>query len=68
MIKTLDFLSSVCFFLLASKYAISSINMLFDLKLRWYFLEDVPHLSIVLFILTFVFFVSSEMLKDKKKD
>nr|AFN69438.1 Elx3 [Staphylococcus epidermidis] len=67
MTKILDFLSTACFVLLSSKYAISSINMIFDLKLRWYILEDIPHLSIILLILTLVFFVSSEMIKDNKE-
>ena len=39
--------------------------MMFDWNLRWYFLEDIPHLSLILFILLFIFAVPSEMIKEK---
>ncbi|MEJ7540096.1 hypothetical protein WL517_12655, partial [Staphylococcus lugdunensis] len=48
--------------------AVTSANMMFDWHLRWYFLEDIPHMAITLFILTFVFAVPSEMIKDKHKE
>ncbi|WP_145411737.1 epilancin biosynthesis-related protein ElxI1 [Staphylococcus epidermidis] len=68
MIKLLDFLSSICFMLLVFKYAISSINMMFDLKLRWYFLENIPYLPTILLVLGFIFFVFSEMIKENKSE
>lgn len=45
-----------------------SANMMFDWHLRWYFLEDIPHMGIILFILMVVFAVPSEMIKDKHKE
>ena len=45
-----------------------SANTMFDWHLRWYFLEDIPYMAITLFILTFVFAVPSEMIKDKYKE
>ena len=54
--------------LLVSKYAISSINMMFDLKLRWYFLENIPYLPTILSFLGFIFFVFSEMIKENKSE
>ncbi|SUJ98572.1 Uncharacterised protein [Staphylococcus agnetis] len=65
IIKILDFISKICFVILGSKFVIQSINVVFDLNLRWYFFETIPHLSIILFILILVCFVSSEMLKEK---
>lgn len=67
MIKILDFLTTLCVVILGTKFAIQSANMMFDLNLKWYFLEDVPYLPTILVILILVFFISSEMLKDKNK-
>ncbi|WP_422396469.1 epilancin biosynthesis-related protein ElxI1 [Staphylococcus delphini] len=44
---------------------IQSANTIFDLNLRWYFLEDVPYLSLILTILIFVLYILSEYLKEK---
>lgn len=66
--KTLDSLAGLCVVLLFSKYAILSANTMFDWNFKWYFLEDIPHLAITLFILLFIFAVPSEMIKDKQKD
>ncbi|MCH4383012.1 MULTISPECIES: hypothetical protein [Staphylococcus] len=66
--KILDVLVGICVVLLFSKYAVSFMNMMFDWNLRWYFLENVPHLAFILFILLFVFAVPSEMIKDKQKE
>jgi uncharacterized membrane protein YedE/YeeE len=65
--KILDGLAFICVALLFLKYAVMSANMMFDWHLRWYFLEDIPHMGIILFILMFVFAVPSEMIKDKHK-
>ena len=65
--KTLDALASVCVALLFTKYFIHYANDMFDWHLRWYFLENIPHLALILFILTFIFAVPSEMIKDKEK-
>ncbi|GGI41567.1 epilancin biosynthesis-related protein ElxI1 [Mammaliicoccus stepanovicii] len=66
--RILDALAGLCVALLFSKYAILSANMMFDWNLKWYFLEDVQHLPIILFIMMFVFSIPSEMIKDKQKD
>ena len=66
--KILDALTYICVGLLFLKYAVMSANMMFDWHLRWYFLEDIPYMAITLFILTFVFAVPSEMIKDKYKE
>ncbi|WP_390613312.1 epilancin biosynthesis-related protein ElxI1 [Staphylococcus condimenti] len=66
--KILDGLAFICVALLFLKYAVKSANMMFDWHLRWYFLEDIPHMGIILFILMFVFAVPSEMIKDKHKE
>ncbi|SCT25179.1 epilancin biosynthesis-related protein ElxI1 [Staphylococcus caeli] len=66
--KILDVLAAICVVLLFSKYAVNFANMMFDWNLRWYFLEDIPHLSIILFILLFVFAIPSEMIKDKQRE
>ena len=66
--KILDGLAYICVALLFLKYAVMSANTMFDWHLRWYFLEDIPHMAITLFILTFVFAVPSEMIKDKYKE
>ncbi|HAQ9866061.1 MAG: hypothetical protein E7H03_08955 [Staphylococcus epidermidis] len=66
--KMLDGLAFICVALLFLKYAVMSANMMFDWHLRWYFLEDIPHMAIILFILMFVFAVPSEMIKDKQKE
>ena len=42
-------------------------NMVFDWNLRWYLLENIPHLPIILFILMFIFGVPSEMIKDRQR-
>ncbi|CDR63247.1 TPA: hypothetical protein RRM88_000043 [Staphylococcus argenteus] len=65
--KLLDTLTGICVVLLFSKYFVSYANMVFDWNLRWYLLENIPNLPIVLFILMFVFGVSSEMIKDRQK-
>ncbi|CIT27386.1 MULTISPECIES: epilancin biosynthesis-related protein ElxI1 [Bacilli] len=66
--KILDGLAYICVALLFLKYAVMSANTMFDWHLRWYFLEDIPYMAITLFILTFVFAVPSEMIKDKYKE
>ncbi|PCF49578.1 hypothetical protein CD148_07020 [Staphylococcus delphini] len=65
MIKILDTLIFICVIVLGSKYVIQSANTIFDLNLRWYFLEDVPYLSLILTILIFVLYILSEYLKEK---
>ncbi|MCT1471184.1 hypothetical protein M3B05_09460 [Staphylococcus hominis] len=65
--KILDALTYICVGLLFLKYAVMSANMMFDWHLRWYFLEDIPHMALILFIMMFVFAVPSEMIKDKLK-
>ncbi|WP_341636482.1 epilancin biosynthesis-related protein ElxI1 [Staphylococcus casei] len=67
LVKTLDVLVGICVVLLFSKYAVSFANMMFDWNLRWYFLEDIPHLTRILFILLLLFVIPSEMIKDKQK-
>jgi uncharacterized membrane protein len=66
--KILDGLAFICVALLFLKYAVMSANTMFDWHLRWYFLENIPYMAITLFILTFVFAVPSEMIKDKYKE
>ncbi len=66
--KILDGLTFICVALLFLKYAVTFANMMFDWHLRWYFLEDIPHMSLILFIMLFVFAVPSEMIKDKHKE
>ncbi|PTF26642.1 hypothetical protein BUY19_10040 [Staphylococcus cohnii] len=63
--KILDVLVWICVILLFSKYIVKYANMMFDWNLRWYFLEDMSHLALILFILLFVFAVPSEMIKEK---
>ena len=63
--KILDVLVWICVILLFSKYIVKYANMMFDWNLRWYFLEDIPHLALILFILLFIFSVPSEMIKEK---
>ncbi|HGZ8671428.1 TPA: hypothetical protein ACOFLT_002699 [Staphylococcus aureus] len=65
--KVLDTLTGICVVLLFSKYFVVYANMVFDWNLRWYLLENIPHLPIILFILMFIFGVPSEMIKDRKK-
>ncbi|HCZ2826595.1 TPA: hypothetical protein O2Y24_002376 [Staphylococcus aureus] len=65
--KVLDTLTGMCAVLLFSKYFVAYANMVFDWKLRWYLLENIPHLPIILFILMFIFGVPSEMIKDRKR-
>ncbi|ATY56757.1 TPA: hypothetical protein ACGI1V_000176 [Staphylococcus argenteus] len=65
--KLLDTLTGICVVLLFSKYFVSYANMVFDWNLRWYLLENIPNLPIILFILMFVSGVSSEMIKDRQK-
>ncbi|HDJ3657626.1 TPA: hypothetical protein ACHIV0_000295, partial [Staphylococcus aureus] len=50
-----------------SKYFVAYANMVFDWNLRWYLLENIPHLPIILFILMFIFGVPSEMIKDRQR-
>ncbi len=47
--KTLDALASVCVALLFTKYFIHYANDMFDWHLIWYFLENIPHLALILF-------------------
>lgn len=49
------------------KYFVAYANMVFDWNLRWYLLENIPHLPIILFILMFIFGVPSEMIKDRQR-
>ncbi|QHW38290.1 hypothetical protein GZH82_13670 [Staphylococcus ursi] len=63
----LDFLAILCVILLFSKFLILSVNEMFDWKLRWYFLEDIPHMAIILVVLLFIFAIPSEMIKEKRK-
>ncbi|MCG1077910.1 hypothetical protein K4Q04_08440 [Staphylococcus epidermidis] len=65
--KVLDTLTGICVALLFTKYFANYANDMFDWHLRWYFLENVPHLALILFILVFIFAVPSEMIKDKNK-
>ncbi|MCO4356097.1 hypothetical protein MTR12_11100 [Staphylococcus agnetis] len=65
--KILDFLASVCVVLLFVKVAIHTVNGIWGWNLRWYFLEDIPYMAIILFVLMFVFAVPSEMIKEKIK-
>ncbi|HDC8285980.1 TPA: hypothetical protein O9M27_002817, partial [Staphylococcus aureus] len=57
----------ICVVLLFSKYFVAYANMVFDWNLRWYMLENIPHLPIILFILMFIFGVPSEMIKDRQR-
>ncbi|MGS0645936.1 epilancin biosynthesis-related protein ElxI1 [Staphylococcus hominis] len=66
--KILDGLAFICVALLFLKYAVTFANMMFDWHLRWYFLEDIPNMSLILVIMVFVFGVSSEKIKDKHKE
>ncbi|HBC8027998.1 TPA: hypothetical protein ACN3A1_000978 [Staphylococcus aureus] len=65
--KVLDTLTGICVVLLFSIYFVAYANMVFDWKLRWYLLENIPHLPIILFILMFIFGVPSEMIKDRQR-
>ncbi|AVC63575.1 TPA: hypothetical protein O4522_001446 [Staphylococcus aureus] len=65
--KVLDTLTGICVVLLFSKYFVVYANMVFDWNLRWYLLENIPHLPIILFILMFIFGVPSEMIKDRQR-
>ncbi|HDM1593863.1 TPA: hypothetical protein PY747_001285 [Staphylococcus aureus] len=65
--KVLDTLTGICVVLLFSNYFVAYANMVFDWKLRWYLLENIPHLPIILFILMFIFGVPSEMIKDRQR-
>ena len=65
--KVLDTLTGICVALLFTKYFVNYANDMFDWHLRWYFLENVPHLALILFILVFIFAVPSVMIKDKNK-
>ncbi|HDZ0049537.1 TPA: hypothetical protein RRP71_001125 [Staphylococcus aureus] len=65
--KVLDTLTGICVVLLFSKYFVEYANMVFDWNLRWYLLENIPHLPIILFILMFIFGVPSEMIKDRQR-
>ena len=48
--KVLDTLTGICVALLFTKYFVNYANDMFDWHLRWYFLENVPHLALILFI------------------
>ncbi|GBU45407.1 TPA: hypothetical protein OWA66_001471 [Staphylococcus aureus] len=65
--KVLDTLTGICVVLLFSEYFVAYANMVFDWNLRWYLLENIPHLPIILFILMFIFGVPSEMIKDRQR-
>ncbi|MCS4863315.1 hypothetical protein L2V10_02785 [Staphylococcus aureus] len=65
--KVLDTLTGICVVLLFNKYFVAYANMVFDWNLRWYLLENIPHLPIILFILMFIFGVPSEMIKDRQR-
>ncbi|HDI7403770.1 TPA: epilancin biosynthesis-related protein ElxI1 [Staphylococcus aureus] len=65
--KVLDTLTGICVVLLFSIYFVAYANMVFDWNLRWYLLENIPHLPIILFILMFIFGVPSEMIKDRQR-
>ncbi|ONH13663.1 hypothetical protein BMF18_02620 [Staphylococcus aureus] len=65
--KVLVTLTGICVVLLFSKYFVVYANMVFDWNLRWYMLENIPHLPIILFILMFIFGVPSEMIKDRQR-
>ncbi|CAA3839059.1 Uncharacterised protein [Staphylococcus aureus] len=65
--KVLDTLTGICVVLLFSTYFVAYANMVFDWNLRWYLLENIPHLPIILFILMFIFGVPSEMIKDRQR-
>ena len=43
--KVLDTLTGICVALLFTKYFVNYANDMFDWHLRWYFLENVPHLE-----------------------
>ena len=58
--KLLDGMAWVCVALLFSKYAIHWANLMFDWHLRWYFLENIPYLALILFILMFIFAIPSK--------
>ncbi|MEJ7530142.1 hypothetical protein WL526_09430 [Staphylococcus hominis] len=66
--KILDTLAYICVGLIFLKYLILTVNSCFDWHLRWYFLENIPYMAIILFVATFIFAVPSEMIKDKLKD
>ena len=66
--KILDGLTLLCGALLFLKYAVMFANMMFDWHLRWYFLEDIPNMSLILVIMVFVYGISSEKIKDKHKE
>lgn len=63
----LDFLAFVCVSLLFLKFVVHTVNGIFDWHLRWYFLEDIPHMAIILLVLMFVFAIPSEMIKEKRE-
>lgn len=65
--KILDGLAYICACLIFSKLVVQVANMIFGWNLRWYFLEDIPYMAIILLILIFVFSIPSEMIKDKQK-
>lgn len=65
--KVLDTLAFICVALLFLKFLILTVNGIFDWHLRWYFLDQIPYMAIILFILMFVFSVPSEMIKEKHK-
>ncbi len=65
--KGFRYMYGICVVLLFSKYFVAYANMVFDLNLRWYLLENIPHLPIILFILMFIFGVPSEMIKDRQR-
>ncbi|PTE71177.1 epilancin biosynthesis-related protein ElxI1 [Staphylococcus gallinarum] len=65
--KLLDGMAWVCVALLFSKYAIHWANLMFDWHLRWYFLENIPYLALILFILMFIFAIHYELIQDKYK-
>ena len=63
--KVLDALAYICVALLFLKFLILTVNGIFDWNLKWYFLDRIPYMAIILLISMFVFSVPSEMIKEK---
>ncbi|MCE5000705.1 epilancin biosynthesis-related protein ElxI1 [Staphylococcus warneri] len=63
--KVLDALAYICVALLFFKFLILTVNGIFDWNLKWYFLDRIPYMAIILLISMFVFSVPSEMIKEK---
>ncbi|WP_145369248.1 epilancin biosynthesis-related protein ElxI1, partial [Staphylococcus epidermidis] len=63
--KVLDSLRGICVGLLFRKYFVNYGNDMFEWELRWYLVENVGDLGLILFIVVFMFVVGCEMIKDK---